>query len=338
MARAIRSAAVACSLCAVALAAGCGGGGSAGPGAVHPLAKLSSALAAAKSDAPKAGASAPGEGSQPKQVPSDVRIRVANFYDQQGQPGPALDIYDVQLNALNGAPATPIITDLAYGAVSSYVQPKEDATTIGVKSVELEALPTGEDPDTSSADAASIGGVIDNGSGVQLTVMLSTDQSDAGILPGALAGMSFSTRLEAGNDGQGSSGPAAPPAPAGKAELLVDATNVPQSGDDSEFLSVDGSCAPPINGDPAFYGKLPEIVTSASSPIKSQFAIFATTPGVHQVSVIAWAKSVAPTCAQLTAKQGTSSVTLTSGEQAMVFVYGNTVKTLHLTIAPISTR
>jgi hypothetical protein len=278
------------------------------------------------------GASAPGGGSASTMPVSTASVRVANLFAPKGAPGPALDIYDVQLNALNGAPATPIISNVAFGTVSTYAHPHL-ITSVGQKIVEIQALPAGENPDTQSADASSIGGLIDDGSHGQITFVLSADPS-GGIGTGPLAGMSTSQRVESGDDGQGGKGPAAPPPAAGSAELLADDSLVPQTGSTAVYLMIDDSCAPPLNGDPSVKG-VPFVFAADGVSPKSGFAVFQTTPGTHQISVVSWTSSTPPTCAQLTARQAATSVTVSAGQQTLVFIYGSTLTDLHLALGPV---
>jgi hypothetical protein len=335
MIRTVRRAAVACALTAGALGlAGCGGGGSPSSRSLDSLLTSGAPTAPTPAGGSPSTAAASAGGAESTGGASDVHYRIANFYAPRGKPGPGLDIYDVQLNALNGAPAKPILTDVAYGTVSAYAVPRE-VSGLGMKTVQLEALPTGENPDTQFADASGLGGLIDDGSGARLTEVLTTDENDAEIIKTPLAGLSFSERMEAGDDGQGAKGPAAPPAAAGQADLLVDDSPIEQTGSLSLFLAVDKSCAPPLNGDTSSPG-VPLVFNSATSSIKSDFAIFQTTPGTHSVSIVSWTSSTPPTCHQLSKLQGTTSVALTSGEQAVAFVYGTSTSDLHLAVAPIA--
>jgi hypothetical protein len=308
------------------LLAACGGGSSSGTSAgasAKPAANTSTA-------APSSPSAAVG-GSAPSHPVSDASIRVVNLYAPKGKPGPALDIYDTQLT---GVAATPILANVGYGTVSAYVHPHV-LGTIPQKTVELFALPAGENPATTTAndDSKAIGGLIDDGSNAVMTILVSADTGGDQI-PGVLSGLQDSNRMEAGDDGQGGKGPAAPIPPAGKGELLVDATVTPQTGSSGLYLMVDNSCAPPINGDPQIKN-VPYIFAADSSSIPSQFAIFPTTPGAHQVSVVSWTSSVQPTCHQLKQRQGSTSITVAAGQQDLVFVYGPTLSDLHIAVAPI---
>ncbi len=294
---------------------GCGGGkGSSGPAAVSVPAGKSSGGASTPSAAP---ASTGGT--------SQMLMRVVNLYDPQKKAGPALDIYDAQLI---GQKATPIVTNVAYGGVSAYFKPRlVPNSTIA----SLYALPAGDDPVAKKADAQQVATAQDDGSHPQLTWVLTADNSGAQA-DSPLAGLSDTSWVEKGTN-NGSKAPVAPPAPAGKGELLADtsANPAPSTG---LFLMIDDACDPPLNGDPADKG-IPHIFAADGQAPVSSFALFATSPGTHQVSVVAWTSSIQPTCAQLTARQGTTSVDVSGGQQIETFVYGTSDTDLHLAVAPI---
>jgi hypothetical protein len=325
MNRAIRlSASTAGVTVAVLCAAACGGGSSGGasgapvpPTAVPSNAGLASTVPAVA-------------GSAAAHPASSASIRVVNLYAPKGAPGPAVDIYDTQLT---GVAVTPILTNVGYGTASTYVHPKL-LSTFGQKTVELFALPAGENPATTTAndDSKAIGGLIDDGSNARMTIVLSADTGGLQEA-GPLSGLSDSTRIESGDDGQGGKGPLAPPPAAGSGELLVDDTVVAQTGSLGLYLMVDKSCAPPLNGDPNVKGVPYVFAADGVSPVSS-LAVFATPPGSHQVSVVSWISSQQPKCAQLTKRQGATSVTVTAGQQVELFVYGPS-SDLHILAAPI---
>ena len=165
--------------------------------------------------------------------------------------------------------------------------------------------------------------------------MLLEPSSDSSLGAGPLAGLSFSTVVEKGDD-NGSKGPAAPAPSSGQGEILVGTGPVTdlQTGTLGLYLINDSSCAPPVNGDTSFPG-VPLIFNSDSARIQSAFAIFPTAPGTHQVSVVAWMSGNSPTCAQLTQKQGTTSVDIAAGQQVEAYVYGTSSTDLHLAAALI---
>jgi hypothetical protein len=310
---------------AVMCAAACGGGSSGGVSGAPKLPTAVPTNAGLQSTAPAV------TGSAAAHPASSASIRVANLYAPKGKPGPAVDVYDTQLT---GAAVTPILTNVGYGTVSAYVHPKL-LGTFPQKTVELFALPAGENPATTTAndDSKAIGGLIDDGSNAQLTIVLSADTGGLQE-PGVLSGLSDSTRMESGDDGQGDKGPLAPPPSAGSGELLVDDTVVQQTGSLGLYLMVDKSCAPPLNGDPNVKGVPYVFAADGVAPVSS-LAVFAAPPGSHQVSVVSWTSSTQPKCAQLTKRQSPTAVTVTAGQQVELFVYGPTSSDLHILAVPI---
>jgi hypothetical protein len=312
------------------VATGCSSSGSS-LGHADPGAALSSALSSALKGIPAGGASLPsaGQASAPAQSLSKMSMRVVNLFDPKAVAGPALDIYDVQLN---GQQATPVATNVAYGSASAYFTPHVPANAFGQPTVELFALPAGEDPVADKADAQGIGGAEDDGSHPQITWVLTADTGSA-FGTGPLAGLSFSSRIEKG-DSNGDKSPVAPPAPSGQGEILVD-TSALSSANGALYLMIDDSCTPPTNGDSNMPG-VPYLSTGAIDGNSTSFSIFPTAPGTHQVSVVSWTQSTTPTCAQLTARQGATSIDVTAGQQVETYVYGTSLTDLHLAVAPLT--
>lgn len=251
-----------------------------------------------------------------------MSMRVVNLFAPNNVAGPALDIYDVQLT---GQAATPVVANLAYGAVSAFFTPQS-----GPAAVDLYAIPAGEDPVARAADAQGFAGVQDDGSHAQVTWVLTAGTGGAGT--GPLTLLQAGSRVEKGTN-NGSTAPVAPPPPAGQGEILADDSAVSGLGFDS-YLMIDASCAPPLNGDKAM-GQLPMVAAVDGEAPVSNFAVFATSPGTVQVSVVSRAEGLAPTCAQLTAKQGSTSIQIAAGQQVEAYIYGTSATDLHLAIAPI---
>jgi hypothetical protein len=266
------------------------------------------------------GSAASGEAGQPS-------VRIGNFYaDQNLKAGPALDLYDTPV----GQAATPILTAVAYGSFSAYVHPHE---TNGV--VELYVLPAGEDPVANQADGKGIGGYQDDGSHLQETFILASEgKSGSGCLgTGPICELDTSSVVEKGDDANGGAGPVAPSPSAGQAELLV-STHVVEDENvrAGYYFFDDASCDPPLNGDASQEPGLPYVFATSGGPSQ---AVFPTTPGTHQISVVANSDSTLPTCAALGPKQGQMSVDVTAGQQVLVYVYGTSVTDLHLALGPI---
>jgi hypothetical protein len=281
-------------------------------------AALSSALNELTGSAPAAAV--------PTGKTSPMKMRVVNLYAPNKSAGPAIDVYDVQLT---GQKATPLVTNIAYGAVSDYFSPHVDSNGI-IQS--LYALPAGEDPVAKHADAQGFGGAQDDGSHPQITWVLSADTGN-GLSTGPLGGLSFGSRVEKGTD-NGSSAPLAPAPPSGQGEIMVD-TNQSPDPSTGYYIMIDNSCTPPLNGDTSLPGLPYAFAVDGEAPV-SGFALFATSPGSHQVSVVGWTSSDTPTCAQLTALQGTTTVNVSAGQQIEAYVYGTSVTDLHLALAPIT--
>jgi hypothetical protein len=311
-----RRIAVACASLITALAlSGCSDGGLAVPpgGATSTGTAIPGGTGAAASVSASTGAV------------SQTSMRVVNLFSRKKAAGPALDIYDVQLT---GQKAIPVATNVGYGAVSAYFTPHLEPNSSSI--VQLYALPAGEDPVADISDAQYIGGAQDDGSHPQITWVLTADTGTT--LTGPLAGLSFSSKVEKGTN-NGGKAPVAPPAPSGDGEIMADTAAV--SGTNAElFLLIDGSCDPALNGDTAL-GHVPYIFSVDGKAPVSSFALFATAPGSHQVSVVSWTELTVPTCAQLSARQGTTSVDVTDGEQIEAYVYGTSDTDLHLALAPV---
>ncbi len=257
---------------------------------------------------------------------SQIKLRIVNLFAPNKTPGPAIDIYDVQLT---GEKATPIATDVAYGGVSSYFSPHVE----GSSSVfALVALPAGEDPVADKGDAQGLGGAQDDGSHPQLTWLLTAD-TGATLSGGPLGGLSFSVKVEKGTN-NGDKAPLAPAPPSGQGEIMVD-TQAVADATIGIYLMIDDSCTPPLNGDPLSPGLPYAFAADGQAPVSS-YALFATTPGSHQVSVVGWTDSTAPTCAQLTARQALTTVQVSDGQQIEAYVYGASSTDLHLALAPIT--
>jgi hypothetical protein len=265
---------------------------------------------------------------------SGLRIRVVNTFLPSGTTGPTVDIYDNSPTALTSS-SKPIISGLAYGTVSAYVTPHYVAPN--VTRVLMTALPAGSAP-TDTTDAAQIWGTED-GSNAQVTVVLTADRNDIiGASPPPLTGMSFSGWVEKGGDPEDGMGPLAPAPPSGQGEFLasdspIGATTV--GAPPGYYLFIDDSCTPPLNGDPNQPG-LPTIEAIDGEAPVSDFALFAAAAGSHAVSVVAWTGSDEPTCDQLTAKQGTTTQTVTAGQQILALVYGSSATDVHVVLASIA--
>lgn len=311
----------------VALAA-CGGSGGATTIAPGGGGAGGSTSGPADSSGPVGAAAAGGS--------SNLNLRIANFISQTGTAGPALDIYDDALaaGAAGGSAPQPLISNLAFGAVSAYFHPHVPADG---GYIHLSALKAGQDPVT---DVGQAGGFfVGANDTAQATIVLTYDgQGPLSANPplSAIGSISFSSLLETGG-GQsfpGDTAPLAPAPPAGQGMFLARDSYLPGNLSGETFLMINDSCDPPLNGDTNRPG-VPQIFAAGTATIQSAFALFPATAGSHQVSVVYDGDS-GLTCKDLTAKQGTTTVQLTAGEEALTFVYGTGPTDLHLAIAPIA--
>ena len=305
----------------ILLISGCSGGGTKvtlPSGSDTNAAALSSAFNELTRSAPTTAASSG--------TISPMKMRIVNLFAPNKTPGPALDIYDVQLN---GQKATPIAANIAYGGVSSYFSPHvaSDGTVL-----DLYALPAGEDPVAKKSDAQGFGGAQDDGSHPQITWVLTSD-TGAPLKANPLDGLASTSWVEKGTNNGGKS-PVAPSPPSGQGEIMVDTQAAPDQSA-GIYIMIDDSCDPPLNGDPNAPGVPLAFAAAGGKAPASAFALFATSVSSHQVSVVAWADATAPTCAQLTAKQDTTTVDVSAGQQIEAYVYGTSDTDLHLALAPI---
>ncbi len=269
---------------------------------------------------------------------SNLNLRIANFMSQIGTAGPALDIYDDDLNpALPGGPAPqPLVSNVAFGTVSAYFHPHVPADG---GYIHLSALKAGSDPVADKADAgAFFVGANDN---AQATIILTYDGqrplSSAPLSTLVSGSISFSNLLEKGGGASfgGDTANLAPPPPAGDGMFLAADREIPGNLAGFSYLMIDDSCAPALNG-PSNETGVPYIFASDTATVQSSFALFPAAAGSHQVAVVFFGTGTSPTCKDLTAKQGATTVQLTAGEEALTFVYGTSATDLHLAIAPIA--
>ena len=239
---------------------------------------------------------------------------------------------------LPGGPAPqPLVSNVAFGAVSAYFHPHL-APDGGY--IHLYALKTGQDPVKDVADAG--GFWVGSNDNAQATIVLTYDgQGPLSSAPplSASGSISFSVLLEKGGGPSfpDPAPPLAPAPPAGDGMFLASDNNIPGKLNlaGSSYLMIDDSCTAALNG-PSDEPGVPHIFASATATVQSSFALFPAAAGSHQVSVASFDTGSSPACKDLTAKQGTITVQLTAGEEALTFVYGTTPTDLHLAIAPIA--
>ena len=312
------------SLGAVILVAGCGGGA-----AIPSSPNRASEPPSAAPVQTAAGGSAAGV--------SSLDLRFANFIAAKGAAAPAVDIYDDSLKNSTGAvvaSAKPLVANLAYGAISSYVHPELPA---GGSPLHFYEMPAGSRPASSGAQAPQFAVAVDGDD--QATLILTWDSSDPPTATSLLAygGIGFASVVEKGDGAafNANPGPPAPPPAAGQALLLASTNYLPQGVNDLSYLLIDDSCAAPLNGDPNEPG-VPYIFAADGATPKSAFALFAVSAGTHHVAVASEPQGPTPTCKDLTARQDDQTVTLTAGEEAYAWVYGTSATDAHVAIAPLA--
>jgi hypothetical protein len=263
-----------------------------------------------------------------------ITVRLANLYQRSGgTSGAALDIYD---DMYDGQPqpsvsGKPIIAGLTSGTISIYVKPRfvENGTA-----VRLTALPAGSSP-SDTTDAKDFWGSTDDGSHLQLTVVMVNNGTDD---RSALSGLGVHDFVEKGYDPNLEvMGPLDPPPPTGQGEYLVSESVIDDviTNSPDYFFFIDDSCTPPLNGNPTVTG-LP-LVFSTGNISANDYAEFSASPGAHQISIAAWSDPTTPACADLLGhRQATAPVSVAAGQQIATFIYGSSLTDLHLLTGPIA--
>lgn len=268
-------------------------------------------------------------GSKPTGKPLE-KFRVANFYTATGGgPGPSLDIY-----AYNNAPGAmiPLQTDVAYGTISTYASPATYASVTGGRSVMIGAAVHGTQVKTSD-DLTGLGGFASDPPEYQkqATIVLTADLNDQRVESGGsnrLVGLTNSSLVEnPGPTPQGSDPvPTLPPKPTA-GELIVD-TALQSSDGTIYYLTVDGACAKPTNGDPGDTGPYSISNSSESHSVGANYEVSA---GSHALTI---GKSQTPgtppaSCDSLV-KVGDGTVAADAGSQVLTILYtpdaGQTIK------------
>jgi hypothetical protein len=263
------------------------------------------------------------QGFEPSGPPTG-KIRVANFFLVNGtKPGPPLDFYDVQQP---GKSDKPLISNLAYGHISSYVSPRADA---GYSNLYI--FPAGSQTWNKPVDGTRSGTNISNSGwvqGQQETVVMGTNASPnepsyatiAEVEPPKSADLKTALLKPAG----------------GKGLLVVNVSGLIEGtskyGDVD--LRIDGTC--PDNID-ATTGKAAQDSNNPTTPASLgnyNAANFPLTPGSHKLNVVdepgPGSGLTQQQCDTAPAKASVA-VTVKKTPPTLVFVYGSSptaVKTL----------
>ncbi len=306
---------LAASLATIALLAACGS--SAGGGATPPVAGSSDAFALPSFALPSGPAD--GNANEP-QGPPTGKIRLANFYAPNGQPGPALDIYDL---SRPGPADKPLIANLAYGQVSAYVSPR--AAGNGSTYNNLYIYPAGSKTPGQPIDGMQSGGNMSQSgweAGQQGTYVLGTNAQGMNGGPN----VSFQEVEEVMPGNATVSLPSAQP---GGAVIAVNEFGVPQ-GDTVPGVEVriDGVC--PADEQSPTSGPVVLSQINGSS--------FGVSPGPHTVDAVVdpapGSRLSADQCKAATAA-ASASVNATAGSPVLVLVYGPAMSGLKIVAVPV---
>lgn len=301
------------------IVAGCGSGGSGGGGS-SPGPAGTSGFAMPSFSLPS-GFGAAGNAYEPKGSPTG-KIRIANFFAPNGQPGPALDFYDT---SHPGDGDTPLIANLAYGQVSAYVSPR--APDPGGTYAQLYIFPAGSKAYKTAIDGMQSGGnVSPNGwvSGQQVTYVIGTD-------PQGFSGGPQATFQQIDELGSAGGHAAFMTPPGGDGLLATNTYGLPHADSDPGVdVRVDGSC--------------PNVLVPGSASnapyLTGDYGVqnFALPAGSHNVEAVV---EPAPgqgftqdQCATATAAASTS-VTVSANAPVLVFFYGPSLKDMRSVTAPV---
>ena len=318
-----------------------GGIGSAGRGRQLAVVVATSALLVACGSSDGGGATPPNPGSSSAftlpsfalpsgflgsgtadepQGPPTGKIRLANFYAPNGQPGPALDIYDL---SRPGSTDKPLIANLGYGQVSAYVSPR--AAGNGSTYNNLYIFPAGSKTPGQPIDGMQSGGNMSQSgweAGQQGTYVLGTNSQGANGSPN----VSFQEVEEVMPGNATVSLPSAAP---GGAVLAVNDFGVPQ-GDTVPGVEVriDGVC--PADEQSPTSG--PVVLSQING------TSFGVSAGSHTVdAVVDHAPGTglsADQCKAATAA-ASASVSATAGSPVLVLIYGPAMSGLKIIAAPV---
>ena len=304
-------------LVAVVSLGACGGGGGSKSSAKNPLAGLTlpSLTTTTGSTGTTVGANEP-RGS------ATGKIRIANLFAPNGQPGPALDFYDTPHPA---ASDNPLISNLGYGQVSQYVAPR--ASDPGGSS-NLYIFPAGSKTNGTPFIGMQSGSNISNAgwnSGQQFTIVMGTNSQGMSGQPNP----TFQDILE--------SAPGPDEAPiwvkpeTGKGVVGVNLEGFPPDAGPNPSLRIDGTCPSnidPQTNKPAAGSGEPAVLGSGTGNANFVLASGSHTfevplsPGAGQALTAAQCKS--------TKASASGSVQVPDGQRVIVFIYGPSRKDLRI--------
>jgi len=308
---------------ALALAA-CGGGGGGSKSSGNPAASLSLPSFSIPSGS-TAGNSNPDE---PKGPPTG-KIRIANFFAPGGQPGPALDFYDMSHPS---ATDKPLIANLAYGDVSDYITPRSPDT--GDFPSNLYIFPAGSQKWGTPFIGMQSGSNISNAgwsTGQQRTVVMGTNAQ-------GISGQANPTFQEIVEEKVGpDEAPMLITAPSGKSAIVVNTEGYPPGAGPNPALRIDGKC--PSNIDPQTNQPVDAGKTSSPAVLgNGSTEDFLVTAGSHLLEVpLSPGAGQGLTLAQCEAKKAAATKTIDApdGAKVEVFLYGPSFTDLRLASSPV---
>lgn len=279
--------------------AACGGGGKKANVSQSQLSSLSSLLNGLSSDAGNGASSdsnnpfaASDQSSSLKPV---GKVRILNAIFVNGQPGPAIDVYDVDKFRIKPSDQ-PLIKNLKFGEMSDYVSPKGDTSS------NLYLFPAGSQTPTDLLDGSNI----DNSGfedGDQLTIAL--------FAAGTGSGTGSVTITEAGSRVNSSVTTAPPP----KGTLMIrDATQNPTNI--GHYLTIDGACQTEAGAGTG----------SSTTPSEVGFTAIQGYPvdaGSHTLGVFTSPPGQGVTTCTGQTTTGTTTTNVPSGKTVDVFVFGD---------------
>jgi hypothetical protein len=303
---------------AALILAACGSSAGAG-GASSPNAGASSALAIPSLSLPSGFPSGGGTANEP-QGPPTGKIRLANFYAPNGQPGPALDFYDL---SHPGANDKPLVADLAYGQVSAYTSPRAEGNGSGYDNLYI--FPAGSKTYGQPIDGMQSGTNISQSgwqAGQQATYVLGTNAQG----PSGSPNVSFQEVDEVMPGNASVSMPSVQP---GGAVIFVNTFGVPQGDSVPQVeVRVDGVC-PADEQNP----------TSGPVVLSSINGLgIGVTPGSHTVdAVVDPAPGSGLSADQCKAATSAASATISAaaGTPVLVLFYGPSMTDLKIVSAPV---
>ena len=308
--------------------AACGGGGG-GPSGATSSAEPSIDFGLFGS--PQASGTPQGGGGlyEPKGDPTG-KIRIANFYAPNGQPGGAFDFYDTSHPA---ASDKPLIANLAYGDVSAYVTPRASDPGSGGDS-QLYLFPAGSQTFGAPTAGGQAGMNISNAgwqAGQQETIVMGTGDTGGN---GAVFA-SWAAIDEAGNP---SGQPVLVTPSPGNGLLVTNVSGIDNADQERVDLRIDGTC--PNNIDPTTGGpaEMGNVNTGPALLGNWNAGNFPLAAGSHKLEVVltpALGQGLSQDQCQAAPAVASLTVTLAPTPAVEVFIYGPTLQDLKMVTAPI---